>query len=543
MISFLQSILQKHHKWLFSILLFVVIVSFVFTIGASPGIGTGHKRAKHERFFGYDLSSERDRNALFQETWLSTILNGMPIFFEAQLQNMAVMRAIELYYTQELHIPNPSEEQIRVKIQHMPLFFAKETQAFNASTYEKTIKDLLKNSQITAATIQKVLSDDWKISFAKDAIGRQGSAFPLQAQDVLIRAETQYTFDILSLTVTPEADVTFPEEEIRTYADQHGERYQEPESYRLIFISFNPERYRPQIPLATKEALKKFYFEHKKDFESLQEGSEELKQAIIDAYERSQASAMASQKANNLAYQLYEQEIIPHSETFQALIKAFEVEPEALPPFTPGQAIDDERFSPDDLTIAATLDEEQPFSDPIAMKNGSIAILVWQETIPPHPSEFAKIRDTALADLRSEKSTEQFHNKCEEISKNLSALSPSDGQEIFEERAKALGISITSFSSLKLKEAHGKVSSSALQVLVEMSEGECSQKLFQKDRCEWVKLHSKAIDETTIDEEKIQQALGTLQQRAAQLRMESFLMENLERFMKQHREIHESGNQ
>ena len=44
MISWSQTILQKHNKWLFSILLVVIIIAFVFTIGNTPGIGSGNRR-------------------------------------------------------------------------------------------------------------------------------------------------------------------------------------------------------------------------------------------------------------------------------------------------------------------------------------------------------------------------------------------------------------------------------------------------------------------------------------------------------------------
>ncbi|MDR2377478.1 MAG: SurA N-terminal domain-containing protein, partial [Puniceicoccales bacterium] len=198
MISFLQGFLQKHHKWIFSLLLFVIIVSFVFTIGNSPGIGTG-RRAKREKFFGYDLHSERERNALFRETQVSTVLNGTFIFFEAQLVQRALQRALELHHAQELHIPEPGEEQLREKIQQMPKFFAKDTRDFDAASYEKTIQELLQEPQMTPAIIQKVLSDDWKIEYVRGALGRQGYAFPSQARDRLERVETQYSFDVLSL--------------------------------------------------------------------------------------------------------------------------------------------------------------------------------------------------------------------------------------------------------------------------------------------------------------------------------------------------------
>jgi peptidyl-prolyl cis-trans isomerase D len=531
MISFLQRILQKHHKWLFSILLFVIVVSFVFTIGASPGIGTGRKRAKQEKFFGCNLHSERDRNALFQETWTSAMLQQTPIFFEAQLQNLAIIRAMELYYAKELRLPDPSESQLKEKIQQMPLFFSKETQSFDAATYEKVLQGLRENSHITPATIQKVLSDDWKIAFIRDALGRQGYTFLSQAKEDLAKAEAQYTFDLLSLSSPSDENPETSEEDIRNHIAQHNERYLEPESYRLAFIEFNPEQYRHSIPTATKESLKKFYFDHKADFASLEEGSDELKQAIIEAYERSQSLAIATQKASDLAYQLYEQEITPDHDALKALLKQYEVKLETLPIFTPGKDID-ERFSSDSLSIATTLDEERAFSDPIEMKNGSIAILVLQEIIPPHPADFEDIRETALADLQKERHHEHFHQQCESISKALLAIPEPNNREDFEERIKAMGLSLKTFSQLKLKNAYREVSAAALKALPTLSEGQYSTLLLQEDRCEWVRLTNKAIDASAMTEERIQEQLKSLEQSSAQRRTEAFWMENIQHWAK-----------
>ncbi|MDR2420350.1 MAG: SurA N-terminal domain-containing protein [Puniceicoccales bacterium] len=534
MISFLQRILQKHHKWLFSILLFVIVVSFVFTIGASPGIGTGRKRAKQENFFDYKLDSERDRNALFQETWISAMLQQTPIFFEAQLQNLAITRAMELYYAKELRLPDPSEAQLKEKIQQMPLFFSKKTQAFDPAIYEKILQGLLGNPRITPAVVQKALSDDWKIAFVRDALGRQGYAFISQAKEALAKAETQYTFDLLSFSPSPDEDedIEVSEEDIHHYVAQHSEAYLEPESYRLAFIEFNPEQYRPSIPVATKELLKKFYFDHKADFASLEEGSDELKQAIIESYERSQSLAIATQKASDLAYQVYEQELTPEHDALKALLEQYEVKLETLPIFRPGKYIDDERFSPDSLSIATTLDEERAFSDPIKMKNGSIAILVLQETILPHLADFEDIRETALADLQKERRREHFRQQCEGISKALSAIPEPHNREDFEERTQAMGLSLKTFSQLKLKDAHGKISSAVSQVLPTLSEGKYSTDLFQENRCEWVRLISKDIDAAVITEERIQEQLTSLEQTAAQQRTEAFWMENIQNWAK-----------
>ena len=61
MISWIQTIIQRHHKWFFGGLLIVIIVAFVFTIGAVPGIGNPN-RSEYTRDF-WALTSPPNRSS------------------------------------------------------------------------------------------------------------------------------------------------------------------------------------------------------------------------------------------------------------------------------------------------------------------------------------------------------------------------------------------------------------------------------------------------------------------------------------------------
>ena len=56
MISWIQKYFQQHFKVMFAVLLGVIIISFVFTIGAAPGIGRADRRMIDREFFGYNLA-------------------------------------------------------------------------------------------------------------------------------------------------------------------------------------------------------------------------------------------------------------------------------------------------------------------------------------------------------------------------------------------------------------------------------------------------------------------------------------------------------
>ncbi len=60
MISWLQTNFQKHFRVLFIVLLGVIIVAFVFTIGAAPGIGDGRNQNRNIQFL--ETNSRRIHN-------------------------------------------------------------------------------------------------------------------------------------------------------------------------------------------------------------------------------------------------------------------------------------------------------------------------------------------------------------------------------------------------------------------------------------------------------------------------------------------------
>ncbi|SVE57363.1 uncharacterized protein METZ01_LOCUS510217, partial [marine metagenome] len=67
MITFLNRLLEKGGSWIMTILLAVIVIAFVFTIGASPGITEKEKGLGDMDYYGVDFSpTSKARRAVFQ---------------------------------------------------------------------------------------------------------------------------------------------------------------------------------------------------------------------------------------------------------------------------------------------------------------------------------------------------------------------------------------------------------------------------------------------------------------------------------------------
>src|SRR5690349_2972536 len=113
MISWIQRYFQHHFRTIFAVLLAVVIISFVFTIGASPGIGRGDRRVIEREFFGYNLSIPEDQQRLFGDAQLSVSLKyGSFGVSQDQIQNYAFHRAAALHLADQWHIPSATTAEV-----------------------------------------------------------------------------------------------------------------------------------------------------------------------------------------------------------------------------------------------------------------------------------------------------------------------------------------------------------------------------------------------------------------------------------------------
>ena len=117
MISWIQRSFQHHFRVVFGVLLAVTIISFIFTIGASPGIGRAGPKTYSQLFFGHDLSRQGASESLYGDAALSVQLQaGFMPRESAQVQEYGLQRIAALALADQLKIP-------AILLQSCPHFF------------------------------------------------------------------------------------------------------------------------------------------------------------------------------------------------------------------------------------------------------------------------------------------------------------------------------------------------------------------------------------------------------------------------------------
>ena len=169
----------------FAVLLGLIIISFVFTIGAAPGIGQAERASLKREFFGYNLGSTVDQERLMGDAGLSANLQ-MGAFgnLEAeQIQNYAFQRAASLHLADAWHLPPATDAELQKQIEGLRMFAGQDGQ-FDPKAYA-TFRDNLKTNprgvneadiarviravQQTGADMEIILEPDGRIRIAPRA--------------------------------------------------------------------------------------------------------------------------------------------------------------------------------------------------------------------------------------------------------------------------------------------------------------------------------------------------------------------------------------
>jgi peptidyl-prolyl cis-trans isomerase D len=507
MISFLQKVLQKHHKWLFSILLLIVTISFVFTVGSSPGIGrSGQKQEKI--FFGHDLSSQKNIIQLLREVELSAQLQQIFIGTEP-LQNYALFsRLAALKLANDFGIPKPDKNSLNRFIETYPIFRG-DNQQFDTHKYNDFLEQVSKDSS-QLGMFERTIANDFKIAMVERLLFSQGYALDSQAQSAIIREMTKYFFGTAKFNALSMANdfleyepqkyfEVHSENEFREYFEAHQNAYRIGEQIVLDYIEFSSEFFAKKVPEPSHWDLRQIYKAHKNQFQNLTEGSKEWEAALTEFYEHNMADRLAMEAATQFIYDLYDKNIARDSESFKQLVAEGTLKISHLDPLILGQFSENEYFSDESLAQASKLNEDRYFSDPVRAKNGNTCVLLYQDCIPPIDPPLDSVRERVVQDFLAAKKEEKFAQRVGEIQKILAEAQPLS-LEVFAKIVAEHGGTTTQVVGKNLREG---ITPQEQEILLSLRAGTISNAIFtEKMEAEIVFLEKKEtpsdIDSTTI---------------------------------------------
>jgi peptidyl-prolyl cis-trans isomerase D len=412
MISWIQKYFQHHFRVIFAVLLGATIISFIFTIGAAPGIGRAERTASNRPFFGHNLASEAEMSAVQRETQLSSILhqqNGNPLF-----------RLSALALADQLRLPGPSETEFKEFIKTLPLFFGESGQ-FDANNYNKFQADIRKSPQFPEALVRRVIADDYRIARVVALVGGPGYIQPHEVKAQLERFETTWTLGVASVeyksftpAITPsEADLT------KFFAD-NAPRYEIQPQVSVRMAEFSAVDFLDKVT-ASEEEIKAYYDANPARFTKPEEKADATKPAAPAkpadfasvrlqaelSYKIERATRLAIKAASDFSLELYNKKINPGTPAFEELLASRKIKLKDLPAFSQDEPPLELARSPEAATEAFKLNKDRLYSDAITLATGS-AVLFWKDTFPARQPQLVEVKAKVSADYIEQEKYRRF---------------------------------------------------------------------------------------------------------------------------------------
>ena len=545
MISWIQHHLIRHGRWIFLSLLALIIVAFVFTIGATPGCTTDRSGYKENLFYGIDLNSPRESEVIIEKIQLSAFLDGQQIRSDEQFQNQLTSRIALLHLAGEIGVPSPSQETLADYITTKAAFRGDDGE-FSADSYAKFVDSMESNPLSSQGLVIVVLEEDYRISQIDSVLSGPGYLLPSEAIDQTQRNATELnlvTAELKYADFMPE--IAVEETTLREYYDANALRYEIPERIKASYVFFDLKGFVEKVSEPSEAELREHFISKRDvfvaDYESTKlepaeplAGAEvetpkeadkvtfsDVREAVTKSYLIEQETRMANEAAQGFAYTLYRDEIKRDSDAFKALINESELNLIEIEPYTLADA-SQSALSSDLLESAFKLGGNRYYSDAYAV-DGGFAVLLYEGRIDPEIPEFEAVQSELTNDYKTDEKRRLFNERGESLQAELKAKI-AEGID-FAKAAEDLGLGTASFDTFSVQEAPRELNRSALQMAQGMGSGDISPMLTSDGIGIFVYLANKTVPEIASDNEGLKQAEEFLARYAAYTSGSSFANE------------------
>lgn len=429
MISWIQKYFQHHFRTIFAVLLGVTIISFVVTIGASPGIGRADRRVEDRDFFGYNLSLEQDVQRMMRDGQLSFQLNPSYDYNFTGIEAYAEQRVAALHLADEWHIPAATPAEIETAVRSLGAFRGDNGQ-FDAAQYQKFRDSLRTNPRgLGEADVARVVAEDVRVHKVEQLIAGPGYVLPSDVKKEIEARDTSWTVATASVDYTAYDPGLKPTDaQLTTAFEAAGTRYDIPPRVVASYADFPATNYLSGITV-TEAEVKAYYdqnpgaYPKPADVKPATPGATPPKTDVAADYpivrpqveaklKLERAQKLAIKTASDFTLALYESKVTPA--TLDAFLAQQKVMAKPLAPFTREAGPAELGGLPTISNEAFKLNAEHFSTEALPSMNGAV-VLFWKETQPSRKPLFADVKEKVAHDwIESEK-----RKRFEELGKSI----------------------------------------------------------------------------------------------------------------------------
>ena len=508
MISWIQRTFQQHFRVIFALLLAITVISFIFTIGATPGVGRADRRAVDRQFFGHNLGSQEEVQRLLEDARISAELQFGSSGLEAeQIQRYAFERTAALHLADQLHLPPPSQTDVANHIKGMRAF-ADEKGVFDASRYSAFRTSLGSGQGTTETDMARVISDDVRVETVQRLLAGPGYVLPGDVVDQLERGDTRWTIDTATVDYASfKPDVKPTEAQLTKYFADNSFRYEIAPRVQVEAVEFPATAYVADVHVTDAE-VKAAYDENPARFPkpaaapapAKDPGAKDsavkapaaksdpaadfaaVRQSVGAAVTLDKARTLAAKAASDFAYALYDGKVAQGS--FADVLAKRHLAARPLAPFT-NEAGPAEYAGSRDVTDAAFhLTPDRYYSEGVLIPSGA-AILILKSNLPARQPALAEVRAKVTDDFveseRRKRFVELGRTLKTALETRLRTGEPFDKAVATAATANNLHITAKTWPPFALIDRPKDLDETALGALVRLNKGEVSDMAITAD--------------------------------------------------------------
>jgi len=419
MISWIQRSFQNHFKFIFAAVLIGTILSFVVTIGATPGIGQADRRNLRRDFFGHNLGSQSDMDQVMHDGMISAELQGGNLD-QDRLKEYALQRVAALAQAQQLRLPPATPAELEGFIRSLPAF-ANEKGQFDAARYDEFRRNPQQFFGVGGDDIARVLAEDVRIDRIERLIDGPGYVLPADVRDQIVRTDTSWTLGVATVDFASYHPAINPTDaELAKYFQANAERYTFPPRVHAGYVDFSAASYVGQVQASDAE-VRAYYDAHAAKYDAPVPASKAgAKPAPVPSADAKFAAAkvraaadlklekarrLAAKDASDFAYALYQDKVSPAA--FGAYLAARHLALKPLAPFTQQAGPAELGGSPEISEAAFKLTAERFYSDALPAPQGYV-VLAWQSSDAARQPALSEVRAKVVADYDENQKREDF---------------------------------------------------------------------------------------------------------------------------------------
>lgn len=419
MISWIQRYFQHHFRLIFAVLLAVIIISFVFTIGAAPGIGRAERQSLERRVFGYNLGSAEDQERLFGDAALSAQLQTGYAPDGAEMQQYGLQRAATLVLADQLDLPETSENEIVDHIKSLRIFSGQDGQ-FDAQRYATFTDSLKNNPRYSAAVVRRVIADDVRAGKVQQLLAGPGYVLPSDVTRQLEQADASWSLGVATVDYAAYNPSVPTNDAILTkFFEENTFRYEIPPRIAVDYIEFSALAFLPSVNV-TEPEVRAFYNANPARFPKPPAADPSaapkvdpnadfaaVRAQVETTLKLDRARRLAAKAAADFAYALYDRKLAPGTPAFVEYVANEKLAVKSLAPFTREAGPAEFGGAREIATEAFKLDAGHRVSDAVNSPSGAV-VLIWQDLQPTRTPAFSEVREKVSADYIENEKRKRF---------------------------------------------------------------------------------------------------------------------------------------